>query len=204
MNNYMQPNGSSLYGNYRTRTFADIFESEEQSSALQFATEWEESPFYRAFAGVYEPDNLDIEFIFYLLYARYGNSTIASSDENRFKYQLFSIIFQYGPAWKKELTIQHEILSLTAADFQKGSTNIVNNAYNPNTAPTTQTTEELLYINQQNVSKTNRSLADGYALMLSLIKEDVTEAFLKRFQKLFITIVEPERPLWYATYPEEE
>ena len=193
MSSYKQPNGSSLYGNYRTRTFSDIFESAEN-----FTAEWNST----VFKAQIEPIPADL--IFMLLYARYGNSNIASSDENRFKQQLFSIIFQYGPTWQKELSIQKEIRTLSIDVFQEGTRNTVNNATNPSTQPSTVDTEELPYVNQQNVSKTKRSKADGYALMLSLLKEDVTEDFIRRFQKLFLTIVEPELPLWYETYPQED
>lgn len=192
MNNfYEQYNGSSLYGNYRTRTFSQVFE--EYSN---FNEEWSRTVFST------EIETLPIELIFYLLYSRYGNSSIASSDENQFKYKLFSIIFQYAPNWHKEFSIQKQIRAHNIEDFQKGNLNIVNNASNPSTQPSTMDTEELPYVSQQNVSKTTRSLADGYALMLSLLKEDVTETFLKRFQKLFLNIVEPERPLWYVTESE--
>lgn len=194
MNNfYEQYNGSSLYGNYRSRTFSEIFYKEDVPSEEVFTSEWNKTTF-----PAYT-EELPTALIFYLLYSRYGNSTIASSDENQFKYKLFSLIFQYAPTWQKELDVQKKIRALNVEDFQKGTQNIVNNAANPSTQPSTLDTEELPYVNQQNVSKTTRSLADGYALMLSLLKEDVTESFLKRFQKLFLTIVEPERPLWYTT-----
>lgn len=139
---------------------------------------------------------MKLDLIYYLLMAKYANSVIASSDENRFKYQLYSIIFQYGPTWAKELQVQKDLRKLSIEDFQKGSVNIVNNAQNPSTQPAG---ELLEFINSQNVSKTTRSKADGYALMLSLLKDDVTENFLKKFQKLFLTIVQPEKPLWYVT-----
>lgn len=193
MNNYILPSGASLYGNYRTRTFSDIFESAEK-----FTEE------YNATAFATATEELDLSLIFYLLYARYGNSSVANSDENQFRYKLFSYIFQYAPTWQKELLIQKDIRSKTIQEFQLGSTNIVNNANNPSGAPTTQTLEELLYINAQNVSKTQRGIADGYALLLSLLKEDVTEKFVKRFQNLFLTIVAPERPLWYENNPMED
>lgn len=183
-------NGSSLYGNYRTRTFADIWESAEA-----FMDDYNSTPFAESVT--------DINLVFYLLYARYGNSNVASSDENRFKYQLFSIVFQYGPTWEKELSIQKEVRALNIEDLRKGTTNIINNAVNPSTTPSTQDTNELPYVTQQNVSKNTRSVADGYALLLSLLKDDVTEVFLKRFQKLFLTIVEPELPLWYKDYSED-
>ena len=35
--------------------------------------------------------------LYYLLYARYGNSPIANYDEEQFKYKIAAIIFQYGP-----------------------------------------------------------------------------------------------------------
>ena len=189
-------NGSSLYGNYRTRTFTEIFESEKQGSNL-FETEWEQTPFFTEL----EEGAVPIRTVFYLLYANFGNSHIAASDENRFKYQLFSLIWQYAPIWNKEMKIQREIREADVEAFRTGTKNIVNNAQNPSSAPTTNTLEELLYINAQNVSKTERSLADGYALMLSLLKDDLTEKFLRHFNKLFLTIVQPERPLWYETYP---
>lgn len=194
MNNFpILPDGSSLYGNYRTRTFSEIFEN-----AATFTNEWKTTEFSKNI------ETVPTDLIFYLLYSRYGNSCIAASDENRFKYQLYSIIFQYGPTWNKELTVQKEIRALTIDQFQEGTRNTVNNAMNPSTAPSTVDTEELPYVSQQNVSKVKRSKADGYALMLSLLKTDVTEDFMRRFQKLFLTIVEPELPLWYETYPQED
>lgn len=191
MNNYTQYNGSSLYGNYRTRTFSDIFHN-----AANFFEEWQLTPFAENI------ETINTELIFMLLYSRYGNSNIAASDENRFKYQLFSLIFQYAPTWQKELDIQKQIRTMDISTFREGSRNIINNAANPSSAPSTQSTEELPYINNQNVSKSQKSLADGYAYLLSLLKDDVTESFLKRFEKLFLTIVEPEEPLWYVTYSE--
>lgn len=194
MYNYLQPDGTSLYGNYRTRTFTQIFPDAET-----FAAQWEATPFAKIL-----DDSLPNEVLYFLLYARYGNSHIASSDENQFKYKLFSIIFQYGPTWQKELTIQQELRIANFDDFRQGTTNIVNNANNPSVEPTTQSLNELPYINQQNVSKVTRSKADGYALLLSLLKKDVTEDFIKRFQYLFLIIVEPEKPLWYADYNTED
>lgn len=192
MNNfYEQYDGSSLYGNYRTRTFSQVFE--EYSN---FNEEWNRTVFST------EIEALPIELIFYLLYSRYGNSSIASSDENQFKYKLFSIMFQYGPTWKRELEIQKKVRALTEDELREGTRNTVNNAANPSTAPSTVDTEELPYVNQQNVSKVKRSKVDGYALVLSLLKDDVTEEFIRRFQKLFLNIVEPERPLWYVTESE--
>lgn len=193
MNNFMQPNGSSLYGNYRTRIFSEIF-----NSAELFKEEWEKTAFPAAI------EEINTELIFFLLYSRYGNSSIASSDENQFKYKLFSYVFQYAPSWQKELEVQKAIRELKISDLQHGATNIVNNANNPSGAPATDSREALPYINAQNVSMVERSVADGYALLMSLLKDDVTENFIARFRTLFLTVVAPELPLWYENNPMED
>lgn len=181
-------NGSSLYGNFRTRSFADIY------------TELE--TFKEDYTNNGLPTTLsdaNITTLYYLLYARYGNSTIASSDETQFKYKLFSTIFMYGPAWQKRLEIQKKLMELSDDEVVKGATAIYNSAYNPETAPGTQSLEELNYINQQNTTKYKKSKLEGYAALYSLIKADVTGEFISKFKKLFITIVEPNEPLWYQT-----
>ena len=55
--------------------------------------------------------------LYYLLYARYGNTPIANYDENQWKYKMFSIIFQYGPTWEKRLDIQTTLRGLQLADL---------------------------------------------------------------------------------------
>lgn len=181
-------NGSSLYGNFRTRTFTDIYGSLEE-----FKDDYTNS-------GI--PTTLsdsNISTLYYLLYARYGNSNIASSDENQFKYKLMSIIFIYGPAWQKRLEIQKKLMEMSDDEMLKGSTAIYNTALNPSQAPSTETVEELNYINSQNTTKYKKGKLEGYAALYSLIETDVTEAFIGKFKKLFITVVEPDYPLWYKT-----
>ena len=181
------PNGSSLYGNYRTRTFVDIF-----PKVTDFTHGYTYSEFPLAFLDIKK-----LNLIYYLLYARYGNSSIASSDENQFKYKLYSTVFMYGPTWEKRLEIQEKLRNLTDDEILKGSTAIYNSAINPSAAPTTQTLDELNYINSQNTTKHKKSKLEGYAILENLLKTDVTEEFISKFKKLFITIVEPELPLWY-------
>lgn len=184
-------NGSSLYGNFRTRTFTDIYSDFES-----FKTDYTDCDIPTTI------DDTALKTLYYLLYARYGNSNIASSDETQFKYKVFSTIFMYGPAWQKRLDIQNKLIDLSDDEILVGSTAIYNSAYNPETAPTTQATEELNYINQQNVTKYKKSKLEAYAVLEELIKTDVTEQFIGKFKKLFITIVEPELPLWYTTQGE--
>ena len=179
---------NSLYGNYRQRSFTQIWDNVD------------------SFLGDYQNAGIpalistnSATTLFYLLYARYGNSTIASSDENQFKYKVFTLIFMYGPTWEKRLELQEQIRDLDIEELKKGSTAIYNKAFNPETAPTTQTTEEIEMINEQNVNKYKRSTAEAYALLINLLETDVTAYFLDRFKSLFLKVVEPQLPLWYVT-----
>lgn len=144
-----------------------------------------------------------IETLYYLLYAKYGNSSIASSDPNQFKYKVFTTIFEYAPAWKQRLLIQEKLFNLDpdGEDVQKGTINIYNHAENPDTEPGTDAFEPLEGINMQNANTFVRGKLEGYALLNDLLLTDVTEEFLGRFKKLFIAFVGPQFPLWYKEVP---
>lgn len=141
--------------------------------------------------------------LFYLLYARYGNDIIASSDRTRFKYMLFSLIFQYGATWQKRLEIQKGLRELSPEELLVGATQINNHAYNPQTTPSTSTLDELSYINEQHATRTKYSKLDGYARLMALLDEDVTGEFLNRFNTLFIKIAAPQTSLVYNVYRRE-
>ena len=81
---------NSYYGNFRNRKFTDIFGKVED-----FSAEYKASPLYVTNNKI---SDASISVLYYLLYSNYGNSTIASDDENQFKFQLFTTIFEYGPA----------------------------------------------------------------------------------------------------------
>lgn len=186
-------NGSSLYGNFRTKTFANIY-----TELKTFQEDYADNGIPTTISDA------NLTTLYYLLYARYGNSNVASSDENQFKYKLFSIIYMYGPAWQKRLEIQKKLMEMSDEEMLKGSTAIYNTALNPSQAPSTETVEELNYINSQNTTKYKKGKLEGYAALYSLIETDVTEEFIGKFKKLFITIVEPDYPLWYTTTTEGE
>lgn len=182
-------------GNYRTRKFKQIFESTEV-----FTQEYKDSDI--AYNVSISDDELSL--IYALLYSRYGNSNIASDDENQFKYKVFATIFMYAPTWLKRLEIQEELRFLSIEELQAGAKAIYNSAMNPSGQPTTDTVEELKYINQQNTTKYKKGKLDAYGMLLELLETDVTEKFIGKFKKLFITIVQPDYPLWYVTTPEEQ
>ena len=174
----------SLYGNFRTRKFTDIYPD--------FAT-FDSN--YRT-SGI--PDKIsgaNLQTLYYLLYARYGNSHIASADENQFKYGVMSTIFMYGPAWEKRLEVQDRLRSLDESELLSGAKAVYNTAMNPSQLVPE---EEIVdYINQQNTTRHTKGILEGYSVLIELLETDVTASFIDKFKKLFITVVEPDYPLWY-------
>lgn len=184
----MRMTNNSYYGGYRTRTFQEIWES-----AADFGTFLVDSDI---------PLKLKTETIntlYYLLYARYGNSHAASSDENQFKYQVASCIFMYGPTWEKRLEVQDSLRKLTLDELKVGSKDIYNTALNPGTqvGTGTSTITELPGINSQNTTNRRKSTMEAYANLLDLLETDVTKDFLDKFSNFFIKILEPDYPLLY-------
>lgn len=187
----------SPYGNFRGPTFAEMFydDSKKKDSVDVFKT---------AINNCKIPQMLEeksLETLFYLLYGRYGNSHIATTDLNQFIYKVASTIFMYGPTWEKRLKIQADLRALNDADLLKGSQAIYNTANAPGTSLASSTNEEgkVDYISGQNTTDYRKSKMEAYAALTSLLETDVTKEFIDRFANLFIKIVEPYSPLWYVT-----
>lgn len=180
----------SLYGNFRTRTFSEIY-----SDLNTFRNDLK---FFAENGLNAELSDSSIQTLYLILSARYMNSHIVNSSEDQFKLKLFSMIFQFAPTWIKKLDIQKKLRNISDDDLVKGATQIYNHSNNPSTAPSTQATEELPTVDDQNVSKYKRSKLDAYANLIALLENDVTESFVKRFAVLFIVIAEPQEPLWYT------
>lgn len=184
---------NSYYGNYRTRTFSDVWKNVDD-----FKQDYADSGLKIDGNSI---SDTSTETLYYLLFAEYGGSHIASSDETQFKYQIFSTVFKYGPTWEKKLDVQSKLRALTDDEIRTGSRQIFNKAANPGTTPTT---EELDYISDQTVAKIKRSALEGYGTLVELLKSDVTQSFITHFKKYFLQIVMPERPLWYENTIDEE
>lgn len=178
--------GSLYGGNFRTRTFSDVWNDVDS-----FIEDYTNNGLNKTISDETS------KTLYFLLYSRYGNSHIASSDENRFKYGLFSIIWQYGPTWERRIEIQKRLRELSEDELSEGSKQIYNTANNPDTDPSIDDNLELQFISNQSVSKNRRGILERYDLLWNLLKNDITEVFLNRFRNLFLTIVEPESPLWY-------
>lgn len=181
---------NSLYGNYRQVKFTDVW-----NNHLDFVDAYNNS----AFPAVMTNDKLNV--LFYLLYAEYGNSVIASSDTNQFIYKVFSIIFREGGTWSKELDIQEQLRNMSMEDLQTGSVSISQHGYNPSTPVSSQ--DEIQTVDDQNKVRYKKSKVEAYANLMALLKRDVSREFIAKFKKLFLTVVMPETPLWYVTDTEE-
>lgn len=181
---------------YDTQTFSEVFDS-----ASDFVDAVKSCPLMVKTASplTYLLSDASLTNLYYLLYAQYGNSPIANGDVNQFKYKMYSIIFQYGPTWEKKLWLQMQIRDLNLEDIKNGSTAIYNRALNPESDPTTHTTEELDYINEQTVNKQRRNDSAAYAEWWGLLRDDVSKYFIDRFKVCFKIVVMPERPLLYES-----
>lgn len=163
---------------YNTKIFTEIYEDYAAFSADK------NTYFPLKISNTSQKDNLEI--VYYLLYAKYGNSPIANLDENQFKAKLWATIWQYGPAWEKRVDIQDELKALTSSDLLTGSYAINKHAFNPGTEPSA---EDLNYVNEQNTTQYKKSKMDAYGQLWSLITSNVTEEFMLKFKKLFQSAV---------------
>lgn len=219
---------------YDTNLFCEIWDSSDSFLADYNNTGTE---FTNQVPPVISQQNALMTYL--LLFSRYGNNPIANFDVTQFKNKIFTIIWQYGPAWEKRLSMQEDIRNLTLQEITQGTktdwsnegtqsqnnsgtdTTINNHAFNPSTAPTTQTTNELDYIDQQQVAKgtatstisgTNsqttgqvvtKSKMDAYAQLWDLVATDVTNDYIAKFKNCFKQFVAPERRMIYVTEDEE-
>lgn len=138
--------------------------------------------------------------LFYLIYAKYGNTPIRSNDPNLFAYRVFQIIFQYAPTWEKRLAIQEKLrgMNLDTGELYEGGKAIYNHASHDGSIPP-QIPTELSYIDSQNTTNHNRSKTEGLALLTTLLEKDVTEELLGRFDKLFSKWLMPDIIPYFVT-----
>lgn len=148
----------------------------------------------RGFETMGFPADFPWALFYSLIYGRHGNATIISPDSKleAWKTRFDSILWQFGPYWMREVSIQQSLRDLSEEDLLKGSLVVSSNAMNPAAKPS-QTFEGLDVpkvdtIQQQATSQSRRSKMDAYAALSSLLRTDVTESFLRRFDALFRNI----------------
>ena len=144
---------------YCTKLFCDIYDNAED-----FVKDYKESGLYNQANSITDEH---ASLLFFLIYAKHGNSPIANLDINQFKYKMWSIIFQYGPSWEKKLDIQEKLRELSEADIISGSKAIYNRAYNPESLTGPSTTDEigLEYVSEQNTTNHKKSKLEAYTLL---------------------------------------
>ena len=146
-----------------------------------------------------------IKTVWYLLNAKYNTSTIAYNSVYQFKLQLFSTIFKFGPWWEKQLELQDRVRTM---DFQtiarEGTKAIYNEAVNDSRAPSTNTLQQIPFINKQNVNLYKKGQLETVAQIQALLERDFTTEFINKFEPLFAKIVAPDFVRLYDTEELEE
>lgn len=183
-----------IFQEFNNITFSELWETADAFIASYNETKLPKAPYL---------DDDTLELVWLLLTGRFADSTIKPYNTfGAFQIRFMSRVWQYAPTWKKELDIQNKLRALSldeGSELFEGGKSIHNSAMNPGTAPTT---EELNFINAQNTTKYKKSKLEGYILLSEVLKTDITDAFLRRFDDMFKTIIYSGRTLTYAT--EEE
>jgi len=164
---------------YNELTFTDVFPSADDFSDFYVDTGLLES----------EIDSAFLKKTWYLIYGKYGNDPLAGADITQWQYRLLMKLNAYAPTFIKKDSIQKALRALDLNDLREGYKSISNHAINPSTAPSTDNTEELPYISDQNVNKTKKNKVDGYLTLWEALHTNLLEDFLSKFAPLFSKIV---------------
>lgn len=184
---------------YTTKKFVDVWDSYNK-----FATDYN-ALMPLVSGGVVSPLTSDnIQAVYYLLYAKYGNTPIICEDEYQWKMMIMSTIITYGPEWQRKKAIQVSMRALTETELIQGAKQIYNHAFNPSTEPSTSELEELTHINDQNTSNNKKSKMEAYSILWANLHADRTEEFLQKFGKCFSRFVGDQFPTIFITEEEEE
>lgn len=186
---------------FTNKLFSDVFPTSDT-----FIAYFKTTPFYAIPVSTMLTDTT-LELIYILLYNKYGNNEIINFSENQFKSKLCGIVWAVGPVWLTKLKIQEKLWSLGINDDSeifKGSTAFYNHAMHDETAPSTLTTEELPYINDQNVTKYKKSKLEGLMMYADTLNDRITDDFINKFRRLFKTFLPKYANDIYITPDDEE
>ena len=179
---------------FNTKLFSEVWDTAEKFKNDYLSYE----------AGIDNLNKVDNKYViltWQLIASKFGSTPIRSISEDQFKLAVFSIMVSEAPTWVRRLELQKSVRELTEADLLAGDTTIANRAENPDEAPTTGTMDELTYINAQTTSKHKRSKVNAYAMLDSLLQDDLCETYVHRFNSLFKKVYVPAT---YVYVTEEE
>ena len=194
-----------IYGSYINMTFSQIFPSIDD-----FKKNWNDAPNglkYETFEGNTKETLTEdqLETIYYLLASEYMNSPIASNSVDRFKMIMNQYLFAQGPKYFKKLQIQTDLRNLDIKELREGSRMIYNKAFNDASKENIGDIDYMAdYVNEQNVSMSKRNKAEALYAQYSILRSDITSDFINVFRRLFLVVVSPTKPLYYATEEEDE
>jgi hypothetical protein len=192
-------NNNSYFQSFDNITFSDLWSTKEA-----FIKDYNEIGFPKT---DYQLDDETLQLIWLLLIGRFADSVIKPYNTyGAFKVRFMSRVWQHAPAWKKNLDIQNKLRSLSleeGSEIYEGGKAIYNSAMNPGTRGEVNEAGELNFINSQNTTKHKKSKLEGLAFLSDLLKNDITEQFLRRFDDLFKTIIYSGRTLLYSEGDEQ-
>lgn len=181
----------SLLRKSNQKTFLDIFPTYDY-----FTSSLADFPFF-------SPDEITDDYktkTYYLLVSRYGDTPVTGySDEPRWKLRLFQVYAEYAPEWQTKSELQKTIRSMEISSFADAGKVVNNVALNPNTEPSTDSLDELTYINQQNVARKKLSESEAISRKRSMLEDGLDDEYLDHFKKLFSPFLLKDVPLWVYT-----
>ena len=139
-----------------------------------------------------------LKLLFGMLYARHGTDPIKMSNEAQWVFKVALTTKAYAPTYLKKDDIQKKLRALDLDELREGYKNVFNHAVNPSTKPSTENTDELPYINDQNVNKGKRGKADAYAYLWDILDANLTEEFLRKYDKLFSIVASTTNRVVYS------
>ena len=173
---------------YNHATFDDIF-----PNALTFTAKLRST---NIITSVEITDSF-LSRLFYMLYAKHGTDPIKSSNYDQWVFKVALVTESYAPAFLKREDIQKKLRALTDDELREGYKNIFNHALNPSTTPSTENTNELPFITDQNINKGKKSKIDAYASLWDILRIDVIQEFLRKYDKLFSSIASTTNRMVY-------
>ena len=176
--------------------------SEIWSDADAFKADY--TSYETAISNLNAVDNKYVVLTWQLVCSKYANTSIRSDSESQFKLSFFGIMCSEAPTWARRLEIQKSLRDLTDDQLAAGDIQIANSAINPDSEPTTNSLDELTYINHQNTQRQKRSKLTGLALLDGLLQNDLCESYVRKFSPLFKRVYVPAEFIYVSDEEEEE